>query len=212
MTGGSDGDFGNIYVGSTQLLPPPTMAQELPSLIPNMVSQAVSEQGGSLPSLSLFLSGTASPIFSRPEQNSHLYSPSPQPAMSATALLQKAAQIGAAASNSTLLHGVGLAMSSSNDTAASTCSHGFSVGLASQESTSMSGLMMDQSSLFGTKPMTLDLLGLSVGSSRATTSGISALFPSLGGGFRTAPGTSFSGSGGSQSSEGEPTRDHPFFS
>lgn len=141
--------------------------------------------------------------------------------MSATALLQKAAQMGATASNSSLLRGLGLAMSSTsygNDTAASTsgtyqwgtrmkvendddsASHGLGLGLAPRGSSGISGLMMEQSSLFGTKPMTLDFLGLGMGPGDATTSGLSALFTSLEGGFAAAPATSFGGLEGSQGS------------
>lgn len=190
-TGSSIGGFGSIYASSTQ----PT-------------------------SISLFLSSTSSSIFSRPEQNPPLYTPSPQPSMSATALLQKAAQMGATASNSCLLRGLGLAMSSTsygNDTTASTsgtsqwstqlkvenddsAGQGLGLGLASRGSSGISGLMMESSSLFGTKPMTLDFLGLGMGPGDATTSGLSALFTSLEGGFAAAPATSFGGLEGRQSS------------
>ncbi|OWM80826.1 zinc finger protein GAI-ASSOCIATED FACTOR 1-like isoform X2 [Punica granatum] len=226
---GGGGGFGSTYTSPTQLLPPQLLPQRSPSSLSNMVCPAVlPDQCGSLPSpstteptsLSLFLSSTASSIFSRPEQNPRLFAPSLQPAMSATALLQKAAQMGAAASNSSLLRGLSLAMSStsySNDTTASTSNathwgghpkaenddtagHGLGLSLPSQESSDMSGLMMGQSSLFGTKPMTLDFLGLGMSPSVATTTGLSAFLTSLEGGFGAAPPTSFGGGGGPQSS------------
>ncbi|KAK4794406.1 hypothetical protein SAY86_012400 [Trapa natans] len=200
--GSSCGGFSSLYMASTstQMLPPPDHRGSLPP--PNATEPT---------SLSLFLSSTSSSIFSRPEQNHRLYAPSPQPAMSATALLQKAAQVGAAASNSSLLRGLGLAMSSTsynNDTISSASAagqwsshtkadndiysgHGLCLGLPSQESSSVSGLIMDQSSLFGSQPVTLDFLGLGMSNSRSTTSGLSALLTSLEGGFGAAPSTSF---------------------
>lgn len=219
----SSGGFGSLLASSTLVQPPPLLPNSSPSSLSNMVCPAVpSDQGGSLPSpsatvptsLSLFLSSTTSSIFSRPEQNPRLYVPSPQPAMSATALLQKAAQMGAAASNSSLLRGLGLAMPCtpySNDTisgGSATAQWGSHVkaendgyaGLPSQESSTISGFIMDQSSLFGTSPVTLDFLGLGMGDSRATTSGLSALLTSLEGGFGAAPPNTFGGVGGRQSS------------
>lgn len=148
-------------------------------------------------SLTLFLSTTASSIFSRPEQSHRLYAPPSQPqppAMSATALLQKAAQMGATSSNGSLLQGLGLAMSSSYDNTTTTTintpssqwgepdhfdrlGHGLGLGLASEESPA---LMVSQSSLFGAQPMTLDFLGL--GGPRV---GLSALLTTLEGGLGT---------------------------
>ncbi|MCL7039119.1 hypothetical protein MKW94_013021 [Papaver nudicaule] len=109
-------------------------------------------------------------------QESHPFS-SPQPAMSATALLQKAAQMGAAATSASLLLGFGISSSGSSssqqhqqqaenlqwDTSGSNNPHqreidnhgdaGLSAGL---------GLGLP-SSLCGPKPATLDFLGLGMG-------------------------------------------------
>lgn len=227
-SGSSSVGFGSLYITSTQLLPPPLLPHSSPSLSDMVCPVVPSSRGSSLPSpakteptsLSLFLSSTASSIFSRPEQNHCLYTPSPQPAMSATALLQKAAQMGAATSNSSLLRGLGLAMSSTsyaNDTISSSSaathwgSHtkaendgytgqGLGLGLPSQECSTVSGLIMDQSSLFASQPVTLDFLGLGMSDSRTTTSGLSALLTSLEGGFGAAPPTSFGEVGSTQGS------------
>ncbi|KAK4786613.1 hypothetical protein SAY86_010446 [Trapa natans] len=216
-SGSSCGGFSRLYTASTQMMPPPLLPHISPSSLSNMVCPAVPpDHSSSLPSpttaeptsLSLFLSSTASSIFSRPEQNHRFYAPSSQPAMSATALLQKAAQMGATSSNSSsLLRGLGLAMSLTsytNDTISTTSAAGqwgnhtkaendgysnqggLGLGLPSQESSSASGFIMDQSSLFGSQPVTLDFLGLGMSDSHTTTSGISALITSLEGGFSAA--------------------------
>ncbi|KAI3916855.1 hypothetical protein MKW92_012442 [Papaver armeniacum] len=89
-------------------------------------------------------------------QESHQFS-SPQPAMSATALLQKAAQMGAAATSASLLRGLGFSVSGSSSSQQTenlqwdTSGAGLSDGLGVP------------SSLFGSKPATLDFLGLGMG-------------------------------------------------
>ncbi|XP_042509478.1 zinc finger protein GAI-ASSOCIATED FACTOR 1-like [Macadamia integrifolia] len=121
------------------------------------------------------------------------------PAMSATALLQKAAQMGAAATSSSFLRGLGLTSSSSSgqqeglqwsqhlesDPGSSTMTAGGSglgLGLPCDGGRGLTELMMGPSSLFGAKPMTLDLLGLGIGGGGAPTGGLSALMTSIGGG------------------------------
>lgn len=134
------------------------------------------------PSLSLsssfYLSNNAS-FF--PDQDHRHYTLSPQPAMSATALLQKAAQMGATSSNSSFLRGLGLPESSSCSQDingnqrdmkqdANAVAAGLGIGLPSGD------VMMGSSPLFGNKPTTLDLLGLGIGTG-------SALLNSYGGSF-----------------------------
>lgn len=140
--------------------------------------------------------------------------------MSATALLQKAAQIGAAASNASLLRGFGLAASSSspahdttptlwniqpkpeNDSSSvAAAGPGLGLGLPSAGNSTLTDLMMGPASAFGSQPMTRDLLGLSRGGGEASTGGLSALLNSFGGGngfdnITAAAATAYGGGGG----------------
>ncbi|KAL5558077.1 hypothetical protein UlMin_034288 [Ulmus minor] len=160
-------------------------------------------------STSLYLSlNNGSSLFPTPEnQDSRHYAPSPQPAaMSATALLQKAAQMGAAASNAPLLCGFGLTTSSSSSAAqksqikpesGAAVAAGLGLGLSSVENSGLTDyLVMGPSPTFGNPPMTRDLLGLSIGGgSGGSTGRLSALLNSFGGsGFDvTASPTSYGG-------------------
>lgn len=156
-------------------------------------------------STSLYLSNNVgSSLFPTPpdhhDQHRH-FALSPQPpAMSATALLQKAAQMGAAASNASLLCSFGLTTSSAatgkEHAATNTAVHwnsqikpesgasatGLALGLG--ENSGLTDLVMRPSSLFGNQaPMTRDLLGLSIGGGGGeSTGGLSALLNSFGGG------------------------------
>ncbi|XP_021896422.1 protein indeterminate-domain 2-like isoform X2 [Carica papaya] len=151
-------------------------------------------------SSSLYLSsnGASSSLFPPGGQDRCRYAPSPQPAMSATALLQKAAQMGAAASSPSLLRGLGLAVPSSSGQDSHVTAEGnpvtagLGLGLPSEGTSSLTDGIMGPSSLFGNRPTTLDLLGLGIGAGGASTSGLSALLPSFGGGFGVgaAPSTS----------------------
>ncbi|XP_027368177.1 zinc finger protein GAI-ASSOCIATED FACTOR 1-like [Abrus precatorius] len=132
-------------------------------------------------------SSTATPIptclsLSKSE-SSHYTSSSQAPALSATALLQKAAQMGAAASNASLrLQSLGLATTSSSspeDETISAMLH-WNIKHAKQHAKqdnnhSVPNLMVDSQ----TQPLTRDLLGLSVGGNAS----LSALFPSFGESF-----------------------------
>ncbi|XP_024013682.1 protein indeterminate-domain 2 isoform X2 [Eutrema salsugineum] len=84
-----------------------------------------------------------------------------QPAMSATALLQKAAQMGATSSGGSLLRGLGI-VSSSSPSMDSIVPHGLGLGLpcGGESSSGLKELMMGNSSVFGPKQTTLDFLGL----------------------------------------------------
>lgn len=113
--------------------------------------------------------------------------------MSATALLQKAAQMGAAASGSSFLRGFGLAASASplatggNGEAqwqeATSMSAGLELGLPySSGAAGLPEMMMGSAALFGSKPAaTLDFLGLAP-AGMANAGGLSAFINSIGGG------------------------------
>ncbi|KAK5831750.1 hypothetical protein E1A91_A05G208700v1 [Gossypium mustelinum] len=160
----------------------------------------------------LYLSNNGSSIFTGPENDHCHYAPSPQPAMSATALLQKAAQMGAAASNPSLLRGLGLAVSSASPAGqdpnvkseSNTATASLGLGFPSNGSSGLTNPIIGSSSLFGNKPTTLDLLGLGMADSGASSSGLSALLTSFGGGFNVGAATATSyGAGGSNNSPRE---------
>lgn len=157
----------------------------------------------SLSSTSLFLSnnGTSSLFPPQNQDHRHFIPVSPLPAMSATALLQKAAQMGAASSNASLLRGFGLSTSSSSvqdGTGNATQWNGHVIKTESTDGLGLvlpSDMMMGQSLPFGSQPMTRDLLGLGIGggngggsgNSGNPTGGLSALLNSFaGGGFDVA--------------------------
>ncbi|CAA7056925.1 unnamed protein product [Microthlaspi erraticum] len=113
----------------------------------------------------------------------------PQPAMSATALLQKAAQMGSTGSGGSLLRGLGIVSttSSSMELSSHDAASGLGLGLPCSSGGSGSGLkelMMGNSSVFGPKQTTLDFLGLgrAVGNGGNPGGGLSALLTSIGGG------------------------------
>ncbi|KAL2456426.1 Protein indeterminate-domain 1 [Forsythia ovata] len=166
---------------------------------------------------SLYLSYGASSLFP-PTSHDHQrhYASNSQPALSATALLQKAAQMGATSSKSSFLQGLGLAMSSSYDpldnasTMASSTpappslwnnqvklennslASGLGLGLPSSSTSGLNDLMLGQSTLFDNNPTTLDFLGLGMGGGEAAPGGYSAFLTSIGSGLDLST-TSFGG-------------------
>ncbi|WOL16936.1 hypothetical protein Cni_G25724 [Canna indica] len=139
--------------------------------------------------------------------------PPPSPHMSATALLQKAAQMGATAPGLSFLKGFGLAGSNEQKQSVhdsnlqwghhhhrwqSEPSAGLRLGLPYEPD-----LMMGPSSLFGAKPATVDFLGLGMGSVRSSNAGgLSALMTSIGsGGSESAAAAG----GGWEGAERKPT-------
>ncbi|KAH7524070.1 zinc finger protein GAI-ASSOCIATED FACTOR 1 [Ziziphus jujuba] len=228
--------FASIFAPSTAApvsQPPQTSTSSFSNLISALARSDCSTSHPSISvieptslslSTSLYLSNNGSSLFPTPDQDHHRqYTPSAQPAaMSATALLQKAAQIGAAASNTSLLRGFGLATSSSspgqdNSTATqwnmnfqskpennnSSVAAGLGLGLPSAGNSTLTDLMMGPAAAFGSQPMTRDLLGLSIGVGGASTGGLSALLNSFSGGngfdnitAAAAAATSYGGGGG----------------
>ncbi|CAI9766947.1 unnamed protein product [Fraxinus pennsylvanica] len=145
-----------------------------------------------------------SSIFGTVGQERRQYAPALQPAaMSATALLQKAAQMGAAASNASLLRGLGIVSSSSPSSGLQEWSGqqiepegaplaaGLGLGLTCDEGSSLKELMLGTPSVFGPKHTTLDLLGLGMAASGGPTGGLSALMTSINNGLDVA--TAFGG-------------------
>lgn len=134
--------------------------------------------------------------------------PASQPALSATALLQKAAQMGATTSNTSLLRGLGIVSSSSQrdnmqwvqglgDAENASIAAGLGLGLPSDGGSGLKELMMGTPSGFGPKQPTLDFLGLGMAAGRSSpNSAISSLIPSISGAVDLAPAASSSYAGG----------------
>ncbi|XWS45387.1 hypothetical protein CRYUN_Cryun15aG0132300 [Craigia yunnanensis] len=119
-----------------------------------------------------------SSIFGTAGQERRQYAPPPQPAMSATALLQKAAQMGAAATNASLLRGFA----------------GLGLGLPCDGSSGLRELMMG-TPVFGPKQATLDFLGLGMAAGGSPNGGLSALITSIGSGLDVAAAAASFGGG-----------------
>ncbi|KAF8054148.1 hypothetical protein N665_1343s0004 [Sinapis alba] len=131
----------------------------------------------SMEPISLCLSTNPS-LFQHPPPPPHFLTP-PQPAMSATALLQKAAQMGSGAS---------LLRVSTTSSSMELSSHDLGLGLlpCSSGGSGLKELMMGNSCVFGPKQTTLDFLGLGRavgnGGSNPGGGGLSALLTSIEGG------------------------------
>ncbi|XVF63902.1 hypothetical protein PTKIN_Ptkin09bG0123700 [Pterospermum kingtungense] len=165
-----------------------------PNPQPSAIATPLERTSLSLSSPVYLSNNIGSSIFTGPEHGHCHYTPSPQPAMSATALLQRAAQMDATASNPSLTRGLGLTVSSTSSSGQdpnvksenNSVTAGLGLGLILSSNGNNSGLtnpMIGSSSLFGNKPATLDLLGLGMGDGVAASNGLSALLTSFGGGF-----------------------------
>lgn len=151
-----------------------------------------------------------SSLFGSAGQERRQYAPAPQPALSATALLQKAAQMGATATtNASLLRGLGI-VSSSNTSGqqenlqwnTSNVEHenasvaaGLGLGLPCDGSSGLKELMMGTPTMFGPKHPTLDFLGLGMAAGGNPGGGFSGLMTSIGGGLDMAAAAASFGSG-----------------
>ncbi|XP_022775287.1 protein indeterminate-domain 2-like isoform X2 [Durio zibethinus] len=159
------------------------------------------------------LSSSVLPIQSSGQERRQ-YAPLPQPAMSATALLQKAAQMGAAATNAYLLRGFGIVSSSSSSVQQDnmqwgqgqvepenvSVAAGLGLGLPCDGSSGLKELMMG-TPVFGPKQTTLDFLGLGMAAGGSPNGGLSALITSIGGGLDVAAAAAASFGGGDFTSE-----------
>ncbi|KAE8735124.1 Protein indeterminate-domain 12 [Hibiscus syriacus] len=156
-----------------------------PPLTPSIAPAAPLEET----SLSL-----SSPLF----LSNNVFSILAGPVMSATALLQKAVQMGAAAPYPSLFRGLGFAVSSS-----SAPSVGQHLNVKSEtNSTSAASIGLDLPLIGSSPPPTLDFLGLGMSDSRTSPTGLSALLSSFGGGPGVeAAATASYGAGGSSSRE-----------
>ncbi|XVF62007.1 hypothetical protein PTKIN_Ptkin08bG0181800 [Pterospermum kingtungense] len=155
-----------------------------------------------------------SSIFGTAGHERRQYAPPPQPAMSATALLQKAAQMGAAATNGYLLRGFGIVSSSSTSAQQdnlqwgqrqvepdnASIAAGLGLGLPCDGSSGLKELMMG-TPVFGPKHTTLDFLGLGMAAGGNPNGGLSALITSIGGGLDVASATATSFGSGDFTSE-----------
>lgn len=190
----TSGVFASIFASSTVSQ---QSSQSSPSSYSDMLCAAVAsgtERSTVEPmalslSSSLYLTGNSSnSLFPTSDHDHHRhYTPPTQPALSATALLQKAAQMGATASNSSFLRGLGLAMPGSSDR----CDHNNTSRWNSQAKQDGSNLVVSaglglRTDLMMDQPATLDFLGLGMGVGGAgggSSSAYPAFFTSIGGGL-----------------------------
>ncbi|PIM98201.1 hypothetical protein CDL12_29322 [Handroanthus impetiginosus] len=219
----SGGVFASILNPSTSQLSQSTQ-QPSSSYSSGLLCSMAGPDQTTVDPVSLSLSSSlfsTSPLFSPTSQNPqpHYVSRS-QPALSATALLQKAAEMGATSSNSSFLRGLGLALSSQDNTSTMSStststgvhdwnnnrslSSGLGLGLRSSGPSSYNELMMSPSTLFGNKPTTLDFLGLGMGAGETSSGGFSAFLNSIGGGLNMTT-TSFSGDAWDDSADRKPS-------
>ncbi|KAK9066681.1 hypothetical protein SSX86_014004 [Deinandra increscens subsp. villosa] len=210
----STGVFASIFASSSVL--PPSQSPPAASYSNLICGVTGPDRNTTMEPMSLSLSSslyrsTTPSLFPPPDhqtlhhhQHPQQYVHAQQPALSATALLQKAAQMGATSSNTSFLHALGLAPpSSSNDhyqeSSASIGGQWNNNIQSKQERLDNSGLGLgvptgrDQLLMGPPAPTTLDFLGLGTGAS----GGYSAFLNSIGGSrlnvAAAATGVSFGG-------------------
>ncbi|KAJ0236574.1 Zinc finger protein ENHYDROUS [Hirschfeldia incana] len=155
--------YAGLFASSSSTASPSLYASSTPS--PSLFPPS-----SSLEPISLCLSTTSPCLFGATLQDPpppHFLTPMslpppPQPAISATALLQKAAQMGSTGSGGSLLRGLGIVSTTSSPMELSGRDAGFGLGLGlpCSSGTGLKELMMGNSSVFDPKQTTLDFLGL----------------------------------------------------
>ncbi|KAI3798895.1 hypothetical protein L1987_34179 [Smallanthus sonchifolius] len=160
-----------------------------PTQAPNLTLPSPAQEPVSL----CLSTNQGSSIFRTAGQELRQYALPPQPTMSATALLQKAAQMGASASGASLLRGYGLERDDTDGGA----SIGLGLGVGYDGRSGLQELMMGTPSVYGPKLATLDFLGLGMAVGGGTTNGLSALMTSIGGNLDVTTAVSSFGRGGS---------------
>ncbi|KAJ0728555.1 putative transcription factor C2H2 family [Helianthus annuus] len=198
--------FASLFASSTasKTLQPQPQTTGFKDLIQSM-TRPTQTPDPTLPSsaqepISLCLSTNhGSSIFGPAGPELRQYVSTPQPTMSATALLQKAAQMGATASGASLLRGYGL----ERDDADGGSSIGLGLGVGFDGRPGLQELMLGTPSVYGPKHATLDFLGLGMAVGGGTTNGLSALMTSIGGGLDVTRGVSSFGLGGGRGGSGE---------
>lgn len=211
--GSSSSVFASLFASSTasrSLQPPQTPAfAGLIQVTAHPDRPADLAASSSIEPISLCLSSNhGSSIFGTAGQERRQYAPPPQPAMSATALLQKAAQMGATATNVSLLRGFGIVSSSSSsqqdnmpwghrqvEPENTSVAAGLGLGLHCDGGSALKELMMGTPSVFGPKQTTLDFLGLGMAAGGSPSSGLSALITSIGSGLDVAAAAASFGGG-----------------
>ncbi|XP_075082255.1 zinc finger protein GAI-ASSOCIATED FACTOR 1 isoform X1 [Nicotiana tabacum] len=202
---GSSKVFASVFPPSTTLAghPHSSYSDILCAIGPEQISP-IEPMSLSLSSSFYLSANDGSTLFQDHTGHSQHYGSTTQPVLSATALLQKAAQMGATSSNNSFLRGLGLAMSSTS--ASDNISRvklennvelpGLGIQLPSNgPSGRWTDLMMGpshESMMFGNKPPTLDFLGLGNDANATSSNGFSALLSSMDGGFGVAT-TSYGG-------------------
>ncbi|XP_023754537.1 zinc finger protein GAI-ASSOCIATED FACTOR 1 [Lactuca sativa] len=208
--------FASLFASSTasKILHPQTQPQPqtigFKDLIRSMNQSTTQTPDLTLPSssqepISLCLStNQGSSIFRTAGPELRQYAPPPQPTMSATALLQKAAQMGASASGASLLRGYGLDGGRLDDSdvggggggGGGGATIGLGLGVGYDGRSGLEELMMGTPSVYGPKHATLDFLGLGMAAGGGTTNGLSALMTSIGGSLDVTRAVSSFGRGG----------------
>ncbi|KAK6128458.1 hypothetical protein DH2020_037800 [Rehmannia glutinosa] len=182
----SSGSLQSQPTGFTDLFQSNARPNHTPEFTPSPSSEPIS--------LGLAVNQGSS-IFGTAGQELRQYAPAPQPALSATALLQKAAQMGPATSNASLLRGLGIVSSSSSspnerqlesDGASLAVGLGLGLGMACDNGSGLKELMLGTPSVFGPKHITLDLLGLGMAASGGSTNGLSAFVTPINAGLDVA--------------------------